>query len=278
MKLLPNKTFPHPVLWGNADDYVRRTFQAVRNFTVGDGGVPVLSFNFTLNEDRIIDLLSSKQAIYVLEIYCPTTFVRRTFCTEEKSGEFTLCKGDLYRRVEANALIVCTKDIDGYSSSNFNEEFGNASFDLLQGDVLAAAETEIWHWDTDFVAPLYSVFNLVANNSIQPGMFAVDTGDDKIKIQMCPTDKDRFESMRYSSEQKPFAMFVYFSVVAEVLRQMKDDDSDGGENKKWYRAIEYKLAELERDVHSSLADPFKLAQELLHKPLGRILPSPDSET
>ena len=276
MKLLPNKTFPHPVLWGNADDYVRRQFQAVRNFTVGEAGVPVLSFSFTLNEERIVGLLSDQLATYLLEVYCPITLVRRIFCTREKAGEFVLGKGDLYGRVEVNAFVVCTRDIQEYYSSNFNEEFGNASFDLLQGDVLAAAESLTWHWDTECVAPLHSVFDLVASDNIQPGMFAVDTSEDKVKIKMCPHDKDKFEQMRHSSEQKPVAMFVYFSAVAEVLRQMKDDDSDGGDTKRWYRAIEYKLGDLGKIPFTSSSDPFMLAQELLRGPFGLVLPSFDS--
>ena len=275
MKLLPNKTFPHPVLWGNADDYVRRQFQAVLNFSVGDGDVPVLSFNFTLNEEHIIRLLDNKQATYALEVYCPTTFVRRVFCTNNKAGELALCKGDLYRRVEVNAFVICTQIVDGYSSPNFNGEFEISSFDLLPGDVLAATETEIYYWDTECVAPLHSVFDLVANDTIKAGMFAVDTDDDKVKIQLHSRDKARFDNMRQSREQKPLAMFIYFSAVAEVLRQMKDIEN-GGEDKRWYRAIEHKLGEMGKDISLSSADPFMLAQELLRKPLSLILPKLDS--
>ena len=276
MKLLPNKTFPHPVLWKNADDYVRREFQVMRDFSVGKDDVPVLSFKFVINEEHIIDLLKGRLATYVIEIYCPTTCMRRVFSMSEKDGKLSLKKGELYRRVEVNAFVVCTQAIHSHSSHNFNKEFGDdASFSLVPGDVLAAADTEIYYWDTECVAPLHSVFDLVAIDSIALGMFAIDTEDDKVKIQMHPADKARFDYMRHSHESKPTAMFVYFSAVAEILRQMKDAESDGGKDKKWYRAIEHKLNEMGKSLSST--DPFMLAQELLRHPLGLILPRPDCD-
>ncbi len=245
MKILPNKTFPHPVLRAHADDYINREFQTMRNFSVDENDAPVLSFQFSLTEESIVNLLDRKQAVYALEVYCPATFVRSTFCTHEKDGEFSLKKGDLYRKVEVNAFVVCTEHIKKFSSPNFNKEFGDSSYDLLPGDVVVADEAEFWYWDTESTAPLYSVFQLEPNSSIKNGMFAVDTSNDIIQIQMHPSDRDRFQHMRKSTEQKPMAMFVYFSVVAEVLWQMEEGDED--ENKKWYRVMQHQLSEMEKD-------------------------------
>lgn len=275
VKILPNKTFPHPVLWKNTNDYTSRQFQATRNFCVNEHKAPVLEFDFALSEESIIDLVAQKKATYILEVYCPTTFVRRIFNTREKAGEFTLAEGDLYRRVEINAFVVCTEEIHEYASRNFNSEFGDSSFRLLPGDVLAAADAVIFYWDTECVAPLHSVFDLVSNNNVKIGTFEVDTENDKIKIQMNPTDKIRFDSMRQATELKSYTMFVYFSVVAEVLRQVKEFSNDDGKDRKWYRAIEHKLLEMGENVSPSL-DPFKLAQKLLRNPLGMVLPQPDA--
>lgn len=275
MKILPNKTFPHPVLWRNADDYVRRQFQVAQDFSTNDDGCPVLKFDFTINEEYIDNLLRRKLATYALEIYCSTTFLRKVCCTHKKAGDLEFRKGELFRRVEVTAFVVCTKNVGKYSSSNFNEEFGSATFDLSPGDVLATSETKSWWWDTEFVAPLHSVFELVANENTDIGTFTVDTTGDKVKIQMHNDDKTQFEQLRHSSETKSTAMFVYFAAVAEVLRQMKEVASDGGEDKRWYRAIEHKLREKGKDIDSPSADPFMLAQELLRRPLRLILPTPD---
>ena len=277
MKLQPNKTFPHPVLRSNVDDYKNRQFQATRAFSLGEGNVPVLQYGFVCKEECVLDLLDKGLATYAIEIYCPTTLLRCVFSTNKKTGVFSLGKGDLYRRVEVNAFIVCTQAIEEYSSANFHEEFGNLSFNLLPGDVLATVDTETYYWDTEVVAPLQSVFDLVANNAIQIGTLDVDTSGDKVKIQMHSSDKARFDHMRKSGNQKPIAMFVYFSAVAEVLRQMKDVEVDGGEDKKWYRTIEHKLNEMGKSLSASSDDLFVLAQELLDKPLNLILPKLDSD-
>lgn len=267
MKILPTKTFPHPVLWRNADDYVRRQFQATLQFEVRDH-VPVLSFNFTINEERIAELLRENKASYSVEIYCPTTFVRQSFCPSDSIvDEFALNKGDLYGRVEVNAFVICTEPVNNYSSPNFNSEFGNVTFDLQPGDVLAEAGTEVYFWDTELSKPLSTVFTLDANAQIPPGTFELDTSGEKVKIQIRPKDKKRFEQLRVAN--KPLALFAYFPVVADVLRQMQESENGENEEKKWHRAIIHKINESGKDLKSS--EPFELAQELLKRPLKHLL-------
>lgn len=274
MKLLPNKTFPHPVLGNLANDYVSRCIQVTREFRVGEDHAPVLSFSFVINEEEIDNLIKRNKAKYVVEINCPATLVRRAFCFNEKKGECVLSKGELYRKVEINAFIVATQSVPHFSSKNFNTEFGKgASFDLQPGDVLAIADTEIYYWDTEFAAPLSSVFDLVAAEEVDRGTFDIGTDADYVKIRMNPKDKSSFEQMRGSSEDKSIAMFVYFSAVVEVLHRMKNSDDTAAENKKWYRAIEYKIESSGKDLKEG--DPFMLAQDLLSHPLGGILQKPN---
>lgn len=274
MKLLPNKTFPHPVLRGETDDYVGRQFQVVREFRLNEDYAPMLSVNFMISEERIQGLIAKNEATYVVEVYCATTFVRRTFHTTEQKATFQLNKGDLYRRVEINAFVICTRKIGQYSSANFNDEFGEGvSFDLLPGDVLATAETEVYYWDTKSVKPLHSVFSLVALDNIEKGEFKIDTSEDVVRVLMHPEDKTEFEKARHSVEHRPFRVFAFFSMVTEVLQQMKSAETDGDKDKRWYRSIEYKLKQKGKDLSADDGDPFTLAQELLRKPLGLALKS-----
>jgi len=274
MKLLPNKTFPHPVLRGETDDYVGRQFQAVREFSVNADYAPVLSVDFRISEEKIQDLIGKNKATYVVEVYCATTFVRRTFHTTEQKATFQLNKGDLYRRVEINAFVICTRKVGRYSSANFNDEFGEGvSFDLSPGDVLATAETEVYYWDTKSVKPLHSVFSLVANDNIEKGKLEVDTSEDVVSVQMHSDDKAVFEKARHSVEHRPFCMFALFSMVTEALQQMKFSEADGDRDKRWYRSIEYKLKQKGKTLSADDGDPFTLAQELLRKPLGFALKS-----
>ena len=274
MKLLPNKTFPHPILWGEGKeygDYVQGKFQAKFSFELDKNyGDVSISYKFVVSEDKICELINDGKAVYVIEIYCSLTLIRLLFKTNEKEGQFPLGKGKLHGRTEMTAFIVCTEDIENYSSMNFNPEFGaNATFNLSLGDVLAADGPFIFYWDYDVVKPLRSVFELVGNDKIKVGMFDVDTSGEKVKILMNPRDKNSFESIRQSSTQKPSAMLVYFAAVTEVLYHMKSIDSDVSEEKKWYRTIKYKLGKMGQSVDSM--EPFNVSQKLLNKPLERIL-------
>ena len=269
MKILPNKTFPHPVLSQHADDYPKRRFQPTLNFSL-DGDTPMLSATFQLNEERINALIENKQAAYVVEILCPATYVRRVFSTNDNNAVYALGSRELHRQVEVNAFVVCTERVGGFSSPNFNEEFGNAAFNLEAGDVLAAAPPEYYWWDTSFRTPLYSVMEIVADREVPRGKIVVDTSGEKIQIRMCEADKQRFTVMRKSKDLKRYAMFVYFSALAEVLRRIMSGEENN--DTKWYRAVEYKLRAIGKEVNDGI-DPFEVAQELLqHKPLNFILP------
>ena len=268
MKILPNKTFPHPVLSQHADDYPKRGFQPTINFSLQDDS-PVLDVHFQLNEEKILSLVENGKAAYVMEILCPATYLRRIFHTCEKSVQCKFGERELYKQVEVNAFVTCTESAEGFSSPNFNKEFGDAKFELRAGDVLAAAPPQYYWWDTSFRAPLHSVVDIVADRTVSRGMSVIDTSGQKIQIRMCESDKGRFAVMRQSKELKRYAMFVYFSAIAEVLRRMVAGGED--ESTKWYRAVEYKITAMGKKIDQS-ADPYMLAQELFRKPLSFILP------
>ncbi|MGI9337167.1 MAG: hypothetical protein ACR2P4_01470 [Gammaproteobacteria bacterium] len=267
MKILPNKTFPHPVL-SRADDYPKREFQPTLVFSLQDE-IPVLDATFQLNEEEILSLVQKGKATYVVEILCPATYMRRVFRTCDNFMQCRFDERELYKQVEVNAFVACTAIAEEFSSPNFNEEFGATKFKLQAGDVLAAAPPQYYWWDTSFRAPLHSVVEIVADPSLSHGDMVIDTSGEKIQIRMSEGDKQRFTVMRQSKELKRYAMFVYFSAIAEVLRLM----AAGGENEnsKWYRAVEYKVAAMGKKIDES-SDSFALAQELLKKPFGLILP------
>ena len=272
MKLLPNKTFPHPVLRKGVDDYVNREFQVTRDFRIDKNGVPSISVKFVVHENEICKFLDDKQAMYAVEIYCPMTLFRRVFTTHKKEGTFVLQTGELHSKVEVNTFIFCKKRVKSFHSKNFNKEFGeNASFNLEPGDVLAATDTEVYHWDTELLKPITSVIELVASDKTEPGQFAVDTSEDRVQILMHPHDRSRFEAMRSSAQQKSVVMFVYFPAIVEVLQQMQNVAKDGGDDseKRWYRAIEYRLNEMNQTVESM--EPFIVAQKILLNPFNLLL-------
>lgn len=272
MKLLPNKTFPHPVLSKDADDYKKCQFQATRDFSLASGGRPVLSVKFVLSEKCIQSMIKKEEASYIIEVTCQHTHIRRIFQTFESSIECKFKAGEIYERVEVNAFIVCLKKISRFRSPNMHKEFGESKFYLEPGDVLAAEQTQEWWWDVELLAPLHSVVELVVSHSVLRGRFEVDTEGDKIKIQMHKEDKDKFEHIRKSKEQKYYAMLLYCTAVAEAIRQMAELE-EGERDKKWCRSIEYKLTEKNKSLDSCLEEPMQTAQELLGNPL-KLSPSP----
>lgn len=276
MRWVENKAFPHPVLAPFPDiraerDYPHKDFQMCCKFKVGAGNCPELTTHWRLSEESILALIEKGQAVYAAEVSCPKTYLRRLITSKEPTVSHTFGKGELHERTEISGYVVCRKGIPRHRSDNFHEEFGeNAAFSLLQGDVVAIDKPQVFWWDLDFLKPIVSVFQLAEYDKVPTNSFDLLWDGDKITIRMRVKTKERFNRLRNMRGLDSFILnAVYMPALTETLRLMADG---GGEyqNKKWYRAIEYKMREkdtrLEKDT-----DFYKLSQQLLEWPLGKML-------
>lgn len=275
MKFAENKAFPHPVLSEYSDDYIDREFQAAFRFAGNaDTGGALLSVRCSISDEVLTALVQSGQAEFVIETHCQQTLLRRICKSREADFQIPFAKGDLHGRVELNAFVVCLDDMPAFSSPNFNSEFGkDVTFRLEPGNVLAVQSPVFFWWDIEQTRPIGAVFQLVDDDSLKPGAFSVFWEEQKIQIRMRREEKRRFETARGMSDKKPtLLMSVYLPTLMETLRVMAEP-SGVHEDKKWFRAIQYKLDEKGESL-SADSDFLRIAQELFGMPLVGILPPP----
>ena len=275
MRWVENKAFPHPVLSSAESppnrDYVGKEFQAAYDFKVVANGGASLDIRCSLSEESIRRLIERERAAYAVEIYCPKTFLRCLLKSEKPQFAHTFERGELHERVELSSYVVCLQNVQKHCSKNFHWEFGeNAEFNLSCGDVLAVGVPMVYWWDLEFLKPISTVFELEENSHTPADSFLLSWDSEKVKILMRGETKERFNQMRGDRRMKPFLlMSVYLAAVTEALRVMVDG-GDEYQEKKWFRAINYKLDEKNIRLDKS-SDFSKIAQQLLDWPLGKML-------
>ena len=142
---LNHEAFPYPVLNSEAGagaDYDDCSFQCnlVFDQKVGDDQAFKVEYEFLLSNEEIETLIEKGSAEYSLHLYCSDTLKREMFPLS-KSGVIELDASELYGKVEFTPLVVVKKPVSAFTSVDLNIEFGDTTFDLSIGDIIAVDDT-----------------------------------------------------------------------------------------------------------------------------------------
>ena len=272
MKYAHNKAFPHPVLREDSNDYENCAFQATLIPEIVRGGTVAFEASFMLSEKRIAALIGQRKAAYAVMVDCPMTHVRVFHKTHDLHMRVELPRGAVHDRTEARAYIVAERLIPKFRSPSMNDEFSNARFDIVPGDVLAICPPQVTVFDTPPI-PIGAVIAIVQADIPTPS-FAVSLEHEIIRIQMPAAEKRKFDFAHRKSGPLLPHIFLGFHLhaVAEALRVMKEDEATYG-NKKWFRVIKAACDNANPPVViENLDGPgfLREAQRLLRYPLEKL--------
>lgn len=243
---LRNKSFPYPLLDTNdfgRDDYLHGTFEAeIEISELGNDQFRVTA-RYSCDVSELCDLVGKGHANFCLVIICSQTFVRRAFLTNESNQKIDLSTDNFYGEVKLIPQIVVVKEVPNYYSKSLNEEYGQASFHLSEGDVLAVAQTETWFFEFTPMS-LKSLFEVHSTESLPPYAYSVGTDSDRLVINMGFKLRQLWDQIRHSPEHKPFLMMsIYKDAVMIALDDLSRNEEDSLEH-MWARALTTKLGEL----------------------------------
>lgn len=274
---LSNKSFPHPLLDTtdfSRDDYIGASFVADIDLSdLGDDQFRV-SVRFSCNVVELCNLISNGYASYCLVVVCPQTFMQRAILTTESTLEFELSGAHLYGQVKLMPQMVIVKEVPNYTSTSLNEEYGQAIFHLLEGDVLAVAQTETWFFE---FAPmsLKSLFELHKSESLSPYTYSVGTDSDRLVITMGSKLHELWSQIRHSPQHKPFLMMsIYKDSLMIALDDLSRNEDDSLQY-MWGRALITKLGEfginelVDRDIDQLNVIAQQIFEEFSTKRLHR---------
>jgi hypothetical protein len=274
--IVRDRSFPHPVLAPFRDDVSPNQFTlSVTVSSDADGFYLALSFDYA--NTSLDELIERGQAVHSVHIECKRNFYRELFSVDSREARITLKATELVGRVEVSGFVTAKAPIEVYQITGSHPDYGDATFSIEAGDVLAAAPTVFFdaYVDYDPLSNISSILTVRRSETDTDGPLRLDTSGDLIVATLAQTDYDRYIELKGDPSLGPLlANQVVVPAVIEAVHEIKgtpEDEIELDMTKRWFRSIVRKLEEFKIDIQQSDASVIEATQALLRLPLRRSL-------
>lgn len=267
---MAKRSWPHPVLDVEGDDYPDCAFQAAIQIKQ-TRTIFTLQVQADIGSQTLLDAITDGTATYVLQVHCPRTSYREAF----KSGEpeFSIEIPDEYLRdiFTVRAFIVAARSFS-LSSSEFNPVFKGMAFAIEPGFVLAIAPPIEFEAEKslDDLKTVRAICYVIQNSDPQATNIDFDLNQQRIAIVL---PADQFKLYGLFKNRQPYSQIFVSALVlpaiCQGLIQMREEEDEGIGSTRWRRILKRRVKELGKDQYE-LDDAFSLAQDLLETPFARV--------
>jgi hypothetical protein len=232
-----------------------------------------LSANVACSCATVNALLEAGRATYVLHVECSNTLFRKAYEFREQQHRIAIPADNLNDAVEVNVFARSIDSITNYSIPEAHADYANSSFDVRRGDILAVAEGQIFHIESDFdsLSRIGSIMQI--NESPKEGDIPMEpTFDgDKIVIFLSKNDFADYKVLKnHEGVRGPLTTTIVLPVLVEALHILKEDSLGIDDSRRWVRALSRRIEVMSLGSESQ---PLLLAQRLLELPVKRSLTS-----
>jgi hypothetical protein len=263
---LSHRSFPYPVV-GNGDDVVDAAFQAA--MSVHDDRVNYyINVKVQCSSSTISKLVKKGDAVYVLHVECGNTLYRSATEFTEDEREFMIPGEYLNSTVEVNVVAQAKKDIPKYKVDNAHADYGDATFAVSAGDILAVSEGFTFDADINFdmLRSMSSIMQIRERDDPEDAPMEVDLSEEKITIYLSHVDFENYKIIRaHPVLSASLIATLVLPALVEALTAMKGDPSVV-EDTRWYRCLTRRI---EQAGYSLDTHPLRLAQDILELPIKR---------
>ena len=250
MRFDPSKAWPHPVLRppSYGDDYPRAEFEVEIEVVRGQGSTSVeMEAVFELSDPDLLRLVESRSCQYVMLIKASKTHFRDLVQSHEPQMRRMFPAGDLSGRVEFAPFLVCTEELNRFRAEGWHDDFGDRSFNISAGSVLAEDEPKDYWIDTADEAPFGSIFAHKTNPDLSDGRWTCELAEDRIWIVMSATDSARYHLARERVNNQPEGQYLmnglYLPALIGVLNEV-DRNVEDYQDYRWYAFLDQRLEEV----------------------------------
>ena len=241
-----NTFFTYPILCNYNDDYNNVKFIAGTTGKMTKTNKKSIVETYVEIEDEAINnLLNSRELKIITKVFCPQTKYRKVYEIQRGVDKIELNNRDINKRVEFTTYVIATKDIENYSSYNFNDDYQDMKFNIEKGSIVAIGkeETVFFEKDIDDLTKMDSVVK-IRDSKTENEPMSVIWDDETIKINLSTSDYETY--CRYSEYCVPVVnSMIVIPGLMYVLDQIAFDqiDMDDVRDKKWYRVLSKKISE-----------------------------------
>lgn len=254
-------SFPHPVL-GNGDDVSVSQIDGELTYHASAEAVELHVTGLVSGNPSLDEAVRAGNATWLVRVQCARTYFRRLWSQPGPTATIRIRGADLEGTVEVEARACSARSLP-WQPNGMHPDYGDRSFDLDPGEVLALGPTWRFHVEKQFdplKAPLKSWMRIVEGEHAE-GPFQVTFDDDFVTIRLSKNDWGQYPAIR---DRAPTVLHagVVLPVLMQALLELRNDD--GVMWKARLRAV--------LDAHRLDPDaPLTTAQALLEAPLARCL-------
>jgi hypothetical protein len=261
---LSSRSYPHPVV-GNRDDVPGAAFQAALEMSTDKEAV-YIDATVKCSSKTINDLLKKKDASLVLHVECSNTLFRRAFEFQDGQYRAQIPADNLNDSVEVNVFAKANRNISGYKVDAAHPDYGDVSFDVEKGNILALGEGQVFYIDSNFdsLSPIGSIMDIHEAHQEGDLPMRVDYNGAKIQIVLSKRDFADYKLLK-SIEGISVALTtaIVLPVLVEAIHMAKEDSDD---DLRWMRALRRRIDGMGLKAD---AEPLELAQQILELPVKR---------
>lgn len=263
-------SYPHPVI--DAADDTSSDFE-ILNVLVDPTRQDIeITYDIRTDDPDLIALLDSGSAIHSLRWKCSSTISTGELNPEifERSPagfrfrawlDQQLVRGD----VTADVRVIVANELKGHQWTNQHIDYGDASFDLQPGDVLADAGSFKFNAEKIYDPldpPVGSCFRLIRSTSLRKGIKVAFDGNETVDIQIPAKTFDNFGMFSHRPDLQ--ISLVVLPALLETLHFIdSNDDDEPLDDKAWFNAID----ELVEEYGGWDKNLLEIAQKILDGPI-----------
>ena len=270
------RLYPYPVLAPYSDDYSSGRFEVAIDLRK-EGYDLQIDFAAVLTNEELKQLIRSGQAKYVYHLECAQTGFRKVFQTDKEMASHLISGKKINGELQICPFIAAVKDIRGYASPDFHEDYQGVSFEIEAGCILATAGKMTTHdisKDIDELAQLPSIFSITKNGDAECRQMLVDYSGRKILIKLPVEDyycyKQLSKTPQLQAILNSMTIIPALIYVLEELKRMPAEEREENAGSLWYRVLAKTLAKrFACDVETQdfeEQDAVSLAQSLINNP------------
>ncbi len=282
--LIGNKIFPYPLLRDKDNNVDYKSTQFYFDFEK-DNDTPIMvngmlvlkNIFFFLDNPELKNLYSEGALKAICEVECSNTVYREFFELFESPQNREIPISNFANIVTISAFLVATKEIVGYVSSDFVDDFAGYSFHINPSNVLAADDGIKFRVDIDESNDnkMSSIFTIVKKDDAE-GIVTYNNEPNKVVIYLNPEDYNIYDTMKiHSMYNSVFFASLVIPALAGCLQEIQSNFSEGDsvdeicDDKQWFKSVMKRYAyvkgkELESEDFSTI-NCYELAQLLMNE-------------
>ena len=261
------KTFLHPIIRSNSNDYTDGSFfSAELSAAISSESKESIhiTYSINLNNDYIKNLINDKIAAIYLNLYCGETIYRSSHLVDRHKGEFTLPAGAVIGSLEIEPIILSNSEIEQFSPTGLNKEFGSNLFQVEVGSPLALGEKDVFNF-AFAERSLQDLIRVQTSTELNENEYEISLTSNIITIIMGTNVRKAWDFIRSDSNLRPFLyMSIYKDTFVEALGALVN--GEGTDEFLWAQKLREKFEE--NNFHFSDANDFSKINMAVLRRLG----------